>query len=449
LIVGNILSDRKPLTIQLQQIKYMENFQCIGADCPDTCCQQWDIYVTDAESARIKEKVLSKGEGLVSPDKGFGHDENGRRILLMDGEGTQCHFLQAKTCSLQTNFGHEILPKTCRTYPRSYARLGQIARLSGYTSCPEVARLLIEDGDQCNIESLRMTKSSIDEKEIVYTHSATHGWEHKILAFDGFLFGIFWERKKIDPFDGLMYMSYGANYIEKELSADHLNVRQISVELNKTLGSIDRQVLGLNVRDLDYKHIVSYLLTDIFQYLIKKFAYHTYYDFLYKTLNTYHEQVNSGSPFTVDSVSFTADGLFDAFTLNRNRIWSSHGDILQLCFANCIKHHLFKYTVIQHSSMILYTRRLLAILWIYTILIVGHPSLRESDQGSVTEEIVKKTLSECIYIASRFIEHTSIITDMEKLLDNYGFTNIYGLYGLIMGLMPNRSSMVDQSKGTL
>jgi hypothetical protein len=415
----------------------MSKFKCIGSDCPDSCCHQWDIYVNDEEYSRIEQAFESNGQSHYGP--GFKADSNGRRILSMSGEGRKCHFMTGGMCSIHSQFGHEVLPKTCQTYPRSYARLGGIVRLTGYTSCPVVAGLLLEDDSPCDIDTSRkLDEASLEGANMTHSQLSAHGLVKEILAFDGFLYTLFWKQNHT-PYDGLMFMAHAASVIQQNLSKSQLNDRQISALLTSLLERIDRGVFALEIETRVHKPVVAYLFSDFFQYLIRNYAYHTYYKFLHQTLNTYHEQVNADIPFDADAVSFSSGALFDAFRLNLNRIWTLYGDTMLLCYSNYIRHHLFKFTVVRHSDMLLYSRRLVAILWVYTILIVGHPSLRQGE--SVDTDGVKEALTSSIYIASRFIEHTALIGDIEKKLDDFGFTNVEGLYALIMAIMPIQHSV--------
>src|SRR5204863_5151520 len=69
---------------------------------------------------------------------------NHARIHMRD-DGA-CPFLDAeRLCDLQRAHGPDVLPHVCAEYPRMMNVVGERAELSGFPSCPEVARLLLFD----------------------------------------------------------------------------------------------------------------------------------------------------------------------------------------------------------------------------------------------------------------------------------------------------------------
>lgn len=135
----------------LQSLRYMTDFRCIGPECEDHCCRGWDINLDFADYQRV-ERLRSQSP-LV--------DTHFKEAVVRTGAGKKkkvyaklnfakaggCFFEEGGLCAIHRDFGEAGLPKTCATYPRNVALFGQSFQLSGYLSCPEVARLCLLEED--------------------------------------------------------------------------------------------------------------------------------------------------------------------------------------------------------------------------------------------------------------------------------------------------------------
>ena len=118
---------------------YFHDFRCLAGSCPDTCCGQWEIVVDEQAKKRYLSVEGPLGEqirsALTSVD---GEDcmklENGKCPLLTE-EGL---------CPIVTALGEEFLSTTCHTHPRFTEIYGGLQETMLSMSCPEAARLLLE-----------------------------------------------------------------------------------------------------------------------------------------------------------------------------------------------------------------------------------------------------------------------------------------------------------------
>ena len=115
----------------------LNNFECIGSDCPYTCCANWKITI-DAESMNFYQNVEGEfGEKLKASI--LSEDET-NFFVLKDG---RCPFLNSHSlCDIYINLGEENMCSTCKTYPRKNWAYGDLTFIGKYISCPEVARIL-------------------------------------------------------------------------------------------------------------------------------------------------------------------------------------------------------------------------------------------------------------------------------------------------------------------
>ncbi len=131
---------------------WMENFVCIAGDCPETCCQQWDIDVDPAHAERFRrlddpelQAVMDRlllGVRLRRP----GTRQPGMvyRLRLLQQPDRRCPFLNENAeCRLQKKYGASILCDTCYFYPRTFWEIDGNVCLSACLSCTECARLAL------------------------------------------------------------------------------------------------------------------------------------------------------------------------------------------------------------------------------------------------------------------------------------------------------------------
>ena len=142
---------------------YFKEFQCLGGECPDTCCQQWDIKLdrehynllselmkTKVDHKNLFEKYIKINEQPVTGDHDFAY-------IAMNENG-QCPMLEESgLCSLHGQYGVEPLGNICAFYPRVISRCEQDIEMSGAMSCPEVARLCLNESSPVTSSRFKLT----------------------------------------------------------------------------------------------------------------------------------------------------------------------------------------------------------------------------------------------------------------------------------------------------
>ncbi len=119
---------------------YFDKFQCIAAQCPDSCCKDWDVAVDAATAASYLAMAGDLGDTLR------------RQLYQQDGEyyfsiqAGRCPFWRADgLCRIQAEQGHGALCKTCRDFPRLTHDYGDFVEMGLCMSCPEAARLILTE----------------------------------------------------------------------------------------------------------------------------------------------------------------------------------------------------------------------------------------------------------------------------------------------------------------
>lgn len=119
---------------------FYDNFECIGSQCPSTCCAGWDILI-DKETNAFYDSVAGEfGDALrknILPV-----NETIYKFTL--GQNGRCPFLtQENLCEIYQKLGPEKMCFTCRTYPRIVQQYGDISFCTLTFSCPEVSRMVL------------------------------------------------------------------------------------------------------------------------------------------------------------------------------------------------------------------------------------------------------------------------------------------------------------------
>ncbi len=117
---------------------YYEAFRCIAAQCPDSCCKDWDVAVDEASAEEYRSLQGALGDAL----RAAMYEEDGEvYFAIRDG---RCPFWRADgLCRIQAERGHELLCKTCRDFPRLTHDYGDFVEKGLCLSCPAAAELIL------------------------------------------------------------------------------------------------------------------------------------------------------------------------------------------------------------------------------------------------------------------------------------------------------------------
>lgn len=121
---------------------YYKKFQCIGGDCPDTCCAGWQIQIDPASLRKYRKTKGPLGSRLKN------------EIIRKEGcfrrYGGRCAFLNDDNlCDLYLEGGGEkAFCRTCRIYPRHIEEFEGLREISLSLSCPVAASLILSCREQ-------------------------------------------------------------------------------------------------------------------------------------------------------------------------------------------------------------------------------------------------------------------------------------------------------------
>ena len=136
-------------------------FSCLGSDCEDTCCRNWEIKL-DKEHFNLLKNAMSKEvdensifeQYIQLNEKSITSDHDYAFIRM--GVGGYCAMLDNKgLCSVHAKHGINVLGEVCTMFPRVISRCGDTVELSGALSCPEVVRNCIDENSPLKLRRFK------------------------------------------------------------------------------------------------------------------------------------------------------------------------------------------------------------------------------------------------------------------------------------------------------
>ena len=119
---------------------YFDRFRCLAGRCPDSCCQEWEVQVDADSAASYRALPGTLGDCL----RRCLRDEDGDTYLTIADR--RCPMWRADgLCQIQAELGEAALCKTCREFPRLTHDYGDFVELGLELSCPEAARLILNE----------------------------------------------------------------------------------------------------------------------------------------------------------------------------------------------------------------------------------------------------------------------------------------------------------------
>jgi lysine-N-methylase len=113
---------------------YVNSFECLGADCADTCCKGWGMQL----DVHTKQKYEGTPELMEAVTTG-----EAEWIMKRDPNTDYCIKFQDGLCGIQAKYGADYLGDACHFFPRITRHMGEHLIMTASLSCPEIARLAL------------------------------------------------------------------------------------------------------------------------------------------------------------------------------------------------------------------------------------------------------------------------------------------------------------------
>ena len=123
----------------LRTPEFYKNFKCIAGDCPDSCCQGWEV---DADSDSLAYYKTIGGEMRERIDSVLDKDEFGNTVFRL-ADKKRCPFLNSENlCDMHIEIGAQHTPYTCRMFPRFINDFGGTREMGVSFSCPVASDMM-------------------------------------------------------------------------------------------------------------------------------------------------------------------------------------------------------------------------------------------------------------------------------------------------------------------
>lgn len=120
---------------------FYKNFKCIAGDCPDSCCQGWEVDA-DSDSLEYYKTLDNSLEIKKRIDSVLSKDEFDNTIFTLAPK-KRCPFLNDENlCDMHIAIGGEHTPYTCRTFPRFIYDFGATREIGISFSCPVASDMM-------------------------------------------------------------------------------------------------------------------------------------------------------------------------------------------------------------------------------------------------------------------------------------------------------------------
>lgn len=233
-------------------------FNCVGSECRDHCCKEWEIavdkptvkkYLTNKDL--LIQTIAKESVQLVKKDS-----LNWGEIIFSPESGNCPYFGDDKLCMVHKRLGGQALSKTCAIYPRSYRTYKNDIHHSLNISCPEVVRLLLSEPDAMKFnERIVLQQKSNAAKPLSVVH--------KVLSL--FCLDLI-ERTDIEVEPALFAVVKFLMFLEKIETVDESTIGQIeSVHAQLIQQLQNGEIMGDITGDYHVKASITVLMQNYFR----------------------------------------------------------------------------------------------------------------------------------------------------------------------------------------
>lgn len=135
----------------IQRSKLLSTFACLGDKCEDTCCRGWSMQLDEATLERYKQEAPEL-LGAVEPSS------ESPWIMRKDPASGKCIKFEGGLCGIHKQYGDRFLGDACHFYPRVTRALGDTIVMTATLSCPEIARLALQEENPCSLETASLDR---------------------------------------------------------------------------------------------------------------------------------------------------------------------------------------------------------------------------------------------------------------------------------------------------
>ncbi len=130
--------------------RFIQEFECLGAECEDTCCKGWGMQLDPERKSLYEQEAPELLDAVTSGEADL--------IMKRDPETDYCVKFDNGLCSVHNTYGTKFLGDACHFFPRITRAFGEQQLMAGALSCPEIARLTLLRDNAFELEDMEVER---------------------------------------------------------------------------------------------------------------------------------------------------------------------------------------------------------------------------------------------------------------------------------------------------
>jgi lysine-N-methylase len=417
-------------------LRYMERFHCIGPDCEDCCCFNWRVDIDERGYQRMKALTTLAGpeerkrwESSVVKKEIPGKDKKGWVIKFREEDNGCPHLLPNHTCDLHNKYGLAALPDVCAIYPRRLQYVGESLEMTGFVSCPEVARQLLLQKDA--IEPIGFDRDSVrqvivegmdprDVRPYWRLLVEVRGYILSLLTRPGLtlqarLFLMTWFAKRTSPILSKTVMKGDVELVRAEMRA---------LEDPATCD----EVVG-RFAALETPAAVAFMIAhELVQARGPDTTRRTFHDLVSDVTASYEALRTLG---VGEESSLTVETVWTDYKRRREKILDRAGERVEQYFVNATYNYWMHRLPLEAPDLMVHMLRLLALTAVHKFLLFSYPGLIDAIPDPAFESYLDAAVVDVFYKVGRYIEHSLLMKKLEEALEKRELRSLAGAVYLI------------------
>lgn len=394
----------------------MQAFSCLGGECEDTCCQQWDIRFDRAHYEKLRkavklmpeqqslfERYIVLNEGEQASDRNFAH-------IRLDDKGF-CPFLDnSGLCQLHSCHGIEPLSNVCAFFPRVLSAYQGEIEMTGALSCPEVTRqcLFCEASEQ---QMKDMSSELLPRQDDVPLSRVVPATDADFYAsqFPHVRETMIWLASHEDyAFETRQY--FLSNLAHRLAPGYHQGCQPNQKLVNDELDRIRNSRTLQNLDDY-YRHYSSTepvaiaVIQAVLQLHLQQSPDDKLSQLSGRIFDAYRTVLQDQGEAEIYGDNLPPVALWHRYQENWDRLNAFYGVRLENCLSRYLVNCLQREWFVSMPDPFVYIHMLTVRLAILRFLIVSHPQLQQQMKNQAVQSELDKHLVEIVYLFARGIDH--------------------------------------------
>ncbi len=417
------------MSLTYKTFNYLPGFSCLGGECEDTCCKDWDIWFDQPHFELLQATINQHGgeqsekfSRYIRINKSSTASGHNYAQLNLRPDGS-CPFLLADGwCELHSQFGEKPLSNVCAFFPRVLSRQGDIVELSGALSCPEMVRKCLFAEDDIEIvdfepailprpDDYPLTRELALPAENFY-------YDNFVVVRDALL-----RLCKLEGFGFESRLYFLANFANRVAGFYHL---EAEAKGGRLLDSELKQARSISMLERMDNYVSNYTAAEpmaiiviqaVLQLRIQQFPREAYSQFIKQVFAGYEALLPETCGTDELDDALPPDMLWLAYQERRGLVDSYFSNELDRCFTRYLINCIYREWFITMPDLFTYVHMLVIRLAILRFLVYSHPAiiqiaerLHQNAQQADENDIIKlrECLVDVVYKNSRAIDHNTM-----------------------------------------